>query len=93
MQGTGYAAADLDVGTAVRQDLGQVLWTKPRSLLDKALPLKKLPEITMCSQVVSVAAVVVVPHSDRSQSARVERRHGTAAGSGCWRKARGRSDL
>jgi hypothetical protein len=46
MQGTGYAAAALDVGRAIRQISGKPVDEAAR-LLDEALPLKKLPEISV----------------------------------------------
>ncbi len=46
MQGTAYAAADLDVGQAVRQISGKPVDEAAR-LLDEALPLKKLPTINL----------------------------------------------
>jgi len=44
MQGTGFAAADLDVGTAVEQIAGKSL-EEATALLQDALPLKQEPQI------------------------------------------------
>jgi len=46
MQGTGYAAANLEVGQAVRQIAGKPI-AEARSLLQDSLPLKKTPQITV----------------------------------------------
>lgn len=46
MQGVGYAAADLDVGRALRQIAGKRI-EDARGLLKQALPLKSDPQITV----------------------------------------------
>jgi hypothetical protein len=46
MQGTGFAAADLNVGAAVKEISGQSL-DKAMALLQDSLPLKKAPQITI----------------------------------------------
>ncbi len=46
MQGTGYAAADLEVGKAVSRIAGKPI-AEARSLLQDSLPLKKTPQITV----------------------------------------------
>jgi hypothetical protein len=46
MQGTGYAAANLEVGQAMREITGKSVDTA-RALLQDSLPLKKTPQITI----------------------------------------------
>jgi hypothetical protein len=46
MQGTGFAAANLDVGTAVGKIVGKPL-EEATALLQDSLPLKKEPEIAI----------------------------------------------
>ena len=49
MQGTGFAAANLEVGTAVEQIAGKPV-EEAAALLQEALPLKQEPQITIFPQ-------------------------------------------
>ena len=90
MQGTGYRRRQSGSGQAVNEIAGKSI-DEARDLLQEALRLKKTPQITVFPEMVPLAAVVDVPHSDVRGSAGLARGDGgTMAQPGCRRKTGGR---